>query len=137
MRRSTCESLKLVRRVTVADAELHPLVQHLADVLAPRPAVEAEHDEVDREVFFEARVREHEAHEFVRVLARGARLEHEAHPVLLVGLVVHLLERAEDQLLQIRLRRADLAAFLLGLRIGELFDLGHHALGRTSLAAAR
>ena len=101
MRRSTCASRKFVRRVTVDDAERHPLVEDLADVLARRAPVEAEHDEIDREVLFEARVREHEAHELVGILARGARLEHEPHLVVLVRLVVHLLERAEDQLLQV------------------------------------
>src|SRR5262249_2851557 len=74
------------------DAELDPLADELRDVLAHRAPVEAQRHQVHRKIFLEARVREHEAHELLGILARGAGLEHEPQLVFLVRLVVYLLE---------------------------------------------
>jgi hypothetical protein len=112
------------------DAELHPLAHELGDVLAYGPPVEAQRHQIHREVLLHAGVGQHEAHELVGILARGARLQHEPQLVLLVRFVVHLFEHAEHGLLEIVLRRRDLAALVLGPRVGEGLELGHHALDR-------
>ena len=50
------------------EAERDPLVDDLLQVLRARPAVAAEHHQVDRQAGFEARVGEQQVHELLRVL---------------------------------------------------------------------
>ena len=106
-----------------ADTEADPLFEHQTQILALRPAVQADHHHVDREIFFERGMRHQQLHKLVGVLLGAARFKHQAHAIALVGLVVHFIERAEDELLQIALCRRYLAAFFARLGVGQLFKL--------------
>jgi hypothetical protein len=123
MRFSTCPRPELRAPGDRGDAELNPFPDQLRDVLARRAPVEPQRHQVDREVLLQAGLRQHEAHELVGILARGARLQHEAQLVVLVRFVVDLLELVQHDLLQVGLGRGYLAALLPGARVGNGFDL--------------
>ncbi len=90
-------------------AEAQPFLENLAQVLDLRPAVEADHVEVDPVAAFQVGAREQVLHHRVDVDAVRARHQHDAGRIRMIGLVAVVLEHR--QLLRLR-ERVDLQQHL-------------------------
>ena len=112
------------------EAERNPLVQDRLQALLSRPAVAAQHDEIDGQARLEARVGEQQVDEFLRILPARPRLEHDAHAGILVGLVAHGVEHAQHQRLQVDLVLRERLLAFLGLRVRRAFDVLEHRARR-------
>ena len=112
------------------EAEADPLVQDLGQPFLARPAVGADHHEVDRRVRFEARMREQRIDELGLVDAARLRLEHEAHRRVLAGFVAHGVEEREQRLLGLQLVGRERLLAELDLRVRQFLDFLEHLLAR-------
>src|SRR5882762_5538445 len=118
-----------------ADTELAPLAQYFYDALGLGQAVQAEPGEVDRVAALERRVHEQHRHQLAGVLARGARLDHQAQFGLAIAFVPHasLVDLVEDELLQPLLLLADFLLSEPRLRVRKRFNLLCHLLHRDAV----
>ena len=112
------------------EAEAHPLVQDLANTLLTRPAVGADHHEVDRRVRFQARMREQRIDELGLVDTARLRLEHEAHRRVLARFVAHRVQQRQHGLLGLQLILRQRLFTELDFRVRQLFDFLEHSLAR-------
>ena len=128
MRSSTLASRCSVRSLTVCWRNADPLDEDLAQALQRRPAVAADHRQVDRRRALEAGVREQRVDQFLRRDRAALGLEDEAHRRVAARLVARGVEHAEDRRLQLQLLGAQRLLAGLDLRVGELLDLLEHPL---------
>ncbi len=128
MRSSTLPRRWRQRRVTVNWRNPTHSPRIAPSPFCARPAVGADHHQVERRVRFQARVREQRLHELVLVEGTRLRLEHEAHRRFLARLVAHRVEQVEHGLLGVGLLRRERLLAELDLRVGQLLDLLEHLL---------
>ncbi len=112
------------------ETEANPLRDDVAQILARGPAVEADHDQVDRNVAFHAGLGKQQVDEFGFIDARGLGFEHQPHRVRAVGFVARLVEHREHQLLFAHLFRCKRFFARFVLRIGDRVDLFQNFPGR-------
>ena len=99
MRSSTFCSRKLERRVMVVKRNAIHSFRMLQQRLLPRPAVAADHHQVDRRARLERGVRQQRLHELGLVLVLGLGFEHQPHRRVAPGFVAHRVQHGKHGLL--------------------------------------
>ena len=108
--------------------ERYPLLQHLAQRLLHRLAIQANHGQVNGGRSFQTGVRQQGGNEFLLLCAAAFGLKHQAHGGVFIRLVAHHIQHRQHAgfELGLLLRQGFFAGFYLG--VGEFFNLLQHAL---------
>ena len=109
-------------------AERDPLGQDLAQAFLRRPAVGADHRQVDRRRAFERGVGEQRGDQLLLLHRARLRLEHEAHLGLLARFVAYRVEHRKHAQPQLHLLGGERLLAGLDLRVGQLLDFFEHLL---------
>src|ERR1700674_4924546 len=80
-------------------AEGNPFIEGVLEIFLPRPAISAEHDQVDGQRRFEPGIGEQEVYELLRVLPAQTRFEDDTNHGVLVRFIAHRIENREHQCL--------------------------------------
>src|SRR5664279_3053051 len=107
-------------------AKADPLAEQLQEALLRRPAVGADHRQVDRRRALQAGVGEQRVDEVALRHGARLRLEDESHRRLLARLVAYRVDDREQRRLQLQLLGAEGLLARPYLRVGELLDLLEH-----------
>ncbi len=107
-----------------------PLAQNLAQALLARPAIRADHHQVDGRARFQRRMRQQRVGELLLADVLALGLEHQPHRRVLARLVAHRVEQAEQGLPELQLFRRQRLLAGAHLRVGQLLDLLQHLLRR-------
>ena len=110
-------------------AEDAPFADQVDQGFLAGPSVEADGDQVDRRVGFQAGVGEQQGDEFVTIQPRAGRFEDEADGVVLAGFVARPVELRGEEVFELRGGLFDGLFAGLGLRVHQAADFGEH-LGR-------
>ncbi len=111
------------------EAEADPFAENLQQRLLRRPAINADHGQIDRDIGFEAGVRQQHGHKFFLCDFRRLRLKDDANRCCLAGLITHRVEHAEHQGLEVLLLLRHFFLACARLRIGQRFDFREHLRG--------
>ena len=109
-------------------AKANPLRDDGAQTFLARPAIAADHHQIDRGAALKRGVRQEQMHEFSLIDILGLRFEHQTHCRLTARFVTHGIERAEQDLLLHELIGRERLFAQLDLWIRQLFNFFQHLL---------
>ena len=110
------------------ETEFDPFAQNLKEILLLRLPVDAEHDEVHRDVRLKVGLRKEHVDEFAPIDAARLRLEDEPHGHVTSRFVPHTVQKREHGALGLLLRRRKRLLALLRLRIRDRLNAVENAL---------